>query len=227
MITGYGVAESIFHYYDLFKNQSLKDKKVIVQGWGNVASAAAVYLAVYGAKIVGIIDKDGGMIKEEGFSLNEIKQLFNNKNGNKLSAPDMESFDAINQRIWDLKTDIFIPAAASKIVSRTQIESLINNGLELVSCGANVPFTDDKVFFGETAKWVDDKIGLIPDFIANCGMARVFAYLMEDDAIVTDEAIFSDVSNTIKKALQNVRKTNNSGTGVSTSGLKISLEKLL
>jgi glutamate dehydrogenase/leucine dehydrogenase len=39
-----------------------------VQGFGNVGSAAAFYLAEMGAK-VGIIDRDGGLINENGFTL--------------------------------------------------------------------------------------------------------------------------------------------------------------
>ena len=227
MITGFGVAESVLHFYDLFRKQDLKDKKVIVQGWGNVASAAALYLAVYGAKIIGIIDRDGGVIRPEGMGLREVKALFSEKQGNQLQSPDLLPFDEVNERIWQLEADIFIPAAASKIVSREQIGSLIDRGLEVVSCGANVPFTDDKVFFGETAKWVDGKISLIPDFIANCGMARVFAYLMKEDALLTDEAIFSDVSTVIRKALEEIQKRHPSKENISTKALEISLKKLL
>ena len=61
MITGYGVAESVRHYYNIYGG-SLEGKRVIVQGWGNVGSAGAFYLAQSGAKIVGIIDRVGGLI---------------------------------------------------------------------------------------------------------------------------------------------------------------------
>ncbi len=67
MITGFGVAESVKHYYDIYGGK-LKDKRVIVQGWGNVGSAGAYYLAQEGAKIVGIIDRVGGLINADGFS---------------------------------------------------------------------------------------------------------------------------------------------------------------
>jgi len=139
----------------------------------------------------------------------------------------MIPFDEINDRIWSLETDIFIPGAASKIVSREQVDKMMANGLELISCGANVPFTDDKVFFGPTAKYVDNKISLIPDFIANCGMARVFAYLMEPDIIVTDEAIFNDVSNVIKMALAEVYNKNSTLVDISSTALSISLNKII
>ena len=42
-------------------------KRAVVQGFGNVGGAAAFYLAQMGAKIVGIIDRAGGVINEDGF----------------------------------------------------------------------------------------------------------------------------------------------------------------
>ena len=75
MITGFGVAKSVKHYYDIWGGD-LKNKKIIVQGWGNVGSSAAYYLSKYGALIVGIIDKNGGIINENGISHNEVRQLF-------------------------------------------------------------------------------------------------------------------------------------------------------
>ncbi len=226
-ITGYGVAESVKHYYDIFRNSNLEGKTAIIQGWGNVASAAAVYLAYYGVKIVGIIDKNGGLVSENGFSFEEIKQLFIEKKGNKLNAPSLMSFNEVNEKIWKLGADIFIPGAASKLVTRSQVDSLIEGGLEVLSAGANVPFVDDQIFFGPTAHYADTQFSIIPDFIANCGMARVFAYFMQPDVPMTDQAIFSDVSNTIKEALLQVYKENPQLTNISTKALEIALRKLL
>lgn len=227
MVTGYGVAESVIHYYDLFCNSTVQDKRVIVQGWGNVASAAGLYLAHRGVKIVGIIDRAGGVINKDGIDFPTVKELFLSKNGNKLNAPDMIPFDEAKELIWDTGAEIFIPGAASKLVTRAQVDRLIAGGLEVISCGANVPFIDDQVFFGETAKYTDSKVSIIPDFIANCGMARVFAYLMQHDSEVADQAIMEDVSNTIKDALQEVKTASSSTTGISTTALTIALEKLM
>jgi glutamate dehydrogenase/leucine dehydrogenase len=227
MITGYGVAESVRHYYDLFRNTDLRGKTAIIQGWGNVASAAACYLAVEGVKIVGIIDREGGIIRPDGMGIEEVKALFLRKKGNKLTGEGLLSFEETNERIWSLGADIFIPGAASKIVSRQQVDELIANGTEVISCGANVPFVDDGVFFGPTATFADQRLSLIPDFIANCGMARVFAYLMQPDAEMTDEAIFSDVSNIIRQALEEVKRFSATSTNISTAGLEIALSKLM
>ena len=103
---------------------------------------------------------------------------------------------------------------------------MIASGLEVLSCGANVPFADKEIFFGEIGLHVDEKVSVIPDFVANCGMARVFAYLMQPEAVMTDWAIFSDTSVTIRRALEEVRKNNDSTRKISTTALFLALKKL-
>ena len=227
MITGYGVAESVKHYFDIYGGE-LKGKRVIVQGWGNVGSAGAYYLAQEGAKIVGIIDRAGGLINENGFTFEEIKQLFINKNGNALNATNMLSFDEVNAKIWDLKSEVFIPCAASRLITKEQVDSMINSGIEVIAAGANVPFADPEIFFGPIADYTDEKISVIPDFISNCGMARVFAYLMGNDLDkMEDEAIFKDTSDTIKNALQKTFETKNQKTSISKTAFEIALNQLV
>ena len=199
MITGYGVAESIKHFYSIYGG-NVEGKRVIVQGWGNVGSAGAYYLAQMGVKVVGIIDRVGGLINEAGFSLEEIRELFLTKDGNALSHPKMLSYDEVNAQIWDINADVFIPCAASRLITEDQLDRMISGGMEVISAGANVPFADPEIFFGRIADKADNNLTVIPDFISNCGMARVFAYLMSNDLhSLTDQNIFNDTSNTIKK----------------------------
>ena len=227
MITGYGVAESIKHYYEIWGG-SVKGKKVIVQGWGNVGSAGAYYLAQQGAKVVGIIDRVGGLINEEGFTFEEIKSLFLNKNGNELSHPNLLSYDEMNERIWSLGADVFIPCAGSRMITEAQLEQMIAGGMEVISSGANVPFADPEIFFGPIADKADNSISIIPDFISNCGMARVFAYLMSNDLKeLTDQGIFADTSYTIREALVNAHKTNPAKTGIAKAAFEIALKQLI
>jgi glutamate dehydrogenase/leucine dehydrogenase len=227
MITGYGVAESVKHYYTIWGGD-VKDKKVIVQGWGNVGSAAAYYLAQDGAKIVGIIDRVGGLINENGFSFEEIRNLFLTKNGNELNAPNILSFDEVNARIWDVQADVFLPCAASRLITQDQVNRMIQAGVQVISAGANVPFADPEIFFGSIADYTDQHIAVIPDFISNCGMARVFAYLMSNDlGTLTDEGIFEDTSNTIKQALQHTHNQNNAKTGIAKAAFQIALNQLI
>ncbi len=227
MITGYGVSESIKHYYEIYGG-SIKDKRVIVQGWGNVGSAAAYYLAQEGAIIVGIIDRVGGLIKTEGFSFEEIRQLFLAKKGNELSAPNMIPYDEINDLIWDVPAEVFIPCAASRLIKQDQLDRMIAAGIKVVSAGANVPFADPEIFFGSIAENADRQISLIPDFISNCGMARVFAYLMSNDLPeITDEKIFADTSGTIYNALKKSYNINSQPTKIAKTAFEIALKQLV
>jgi len=227
MITGYGVAESIKHYYDIWGGD-IKGKRVIVQGWGNVGSAGAYYLTQMGAKVVGIIDRVGGLINQDGFSFEEIKELFLNKNGNELHAPAMLSFDDVNSKIWDLEAEVFIPCAASRLIQQDQVERMTAKGMEVISAGANVPFADPEIFFGSIADKADNRLAVIPDFISNCGMARVFAYLMSSDLdTLTDKGIFEDTSEVIKNALLATYQKNPQKTGIAKAAFEIALKQLV
>ena len=228
MITGYGVADSVRHFYRIWGGE-IEEKTAIIQGWGNVGATAALYLAKYGVKIVGIIDRAGGVISEKGMGLEEIKKLFYDRQGNKLVAKDMMSFEECNEKIWDIKGNIFIPAAASRLVSREQAERMIHGGLEVVSCGANVPFNDPEIFYGPIAEYVDQSVALLSDFIANCGMARTFAYLMDpdNDEKITDDDIFKDISSTIESALKNVHEHNKEKTRLAETAFHIALKQLI
>ncbi|EZH72531.1 amino acid dehydrogenase [Aquimarina atlantica] len=226
MITGYGVAEAVRHYYTIYGGE-VKGKKAVVQGFGNVGSAAAYYLSEMGAKIVGIIDHAGGLINEDGFSFEEIKELYLNKRGNKLYSEQRIPFDEMNERIWSLQTEIFAPCAASRLITKDQITKMIDSGLEVISCGANVPFADSEIFFGPIMEYTDERVSLIPDFISNCGMARVFAYFMERKVQMTDEAIFKDTSETIKKAIQDTYNEKQTETNISKTAFEIALRQLI
>ena len=104
---------------------------------------------------------------------------------------------------------------------------MINNGLEVISSGANVPFADKEIFFGPISKSADERVSVLPDFIANCGMARTFSYCMEDDIEIKDTSIFKAVSDTIKFALQNTYNINNNKTAISKIAFEIALKQLI
>jgi glutamate dehydrogenase/leucine dehydrogenase len=226
MITGWGVAEAVRHYYDLW-GPNFAYKRAIIQGWGNVAAAAAYYLSQMNVIIVGIIDRDGGLIREKGFSKEEIRDLFLHKEGNKLKAEGLLPFEEVNARIWDLGAEIFVPAAASRLLTKDQLERMIANDLEVISCGANVPFADKEIFLGPVGNFADDHVAVIPDFIANCGMARVFAYCMSQEFELKDEAIFKDASKTIRAAMMRLQQFNPKRTGLLKKGLEMSLVNLV
>lgn len=236
MCTGYGVAEAVKHYYELWGGQlkgkpssakAMEGRRVVVQGWGNVGAAAGFYLSQAGAKIVGILTREGGLINQAGFSHEEICKLVVDRDGNRLVTPDLLSFDTVNNKIWDLEFEVFIPAAASRLVNKEQVDKMMASKVEVFSCGANVPFADPQIFFGPTGLYADEKISVIPDFIANCGMARVFAYFMESEVAMDDSSIFGDISKTIKTALEKTKKANPGKIKIAQASFEIALRQLV
>lgn len=236
MCTGYGVAEAVKHYYELWGGQlkgkpssakAMEGRRVVVQGWGNVGAAAGFYLSQAGAKIVGILTREGGLINQAGFSHEEICKLVVDRDGNRLVTPDLLSFDTVNNKIWDLEFEVFIPAAASRLVNKEQVDKMMASKVEVFSCGANVPFADPQIFFGPTGLYADEKISVIPDFIANCGMARVFAYFMESEVAMDDSSIFGDISKAIKTALEKTKKANPGKIKIAQASFEIALRQLV
>ena len=78
-------------------------------------------------------------------------------------------------------------------------------------------------------EYTDNYLSLLPDFISNCGIARVFAYLMERRVSLPmlDKAIFEDTSQTIKKALQLTFEANASKTNICSTAFEIALKQLI
>lgn len=230
MVTGWGVAESVVHYYATYgaaSGQSLEGKRVIVQGWGNVGSAAAYYLSLVGARVVGIIDRNGGLMNPDGFTPEEVHALFVGKEGNALRADDLVPFAELDDAIWDMGAEIFLPCAASRLVTAEHVKRLVSAGLELISAGANVPFADPEIFYGPTYEFADQHVAVIPDFIANCGMARTFTLLMEGIDEVSDEVILGDVSRTIRTALEKCHERSPHPTLLAATALEIALDQLV
>ena len=224
LITGYGVAISVIHFYNL-QNIPINGKRILIQGWGNVGAAAGFYLSKAGGVVSGILDKDGGIYKANGFTHDEVERLINTRQTALFDG--MDQYQIAADKIWKERFDIFIPAASSRLVKPNQAEQLIQNGLDLISCGANVPFADTEIFFGPISRHTDEKVTVIPDFISNCGMARVFAYLMSNPNDLSDEAIFKDVSNVILDALKKINKLNNTRLNITKTAFEIALQQLM
>jgi glutamate dehydrogenase/leucine dehydrogenase len=97
----------------------------------------------------------------------------------------------------------------------------------VIACGANVPFADPEIFFGAISRYADHHVSVIPDFISNCGMARVFAYLMSNPAKYDAEGIFSDVASTIHRALDEIHAIHDGKMDITAHAYEIALKQLV
>jgi glutamate dehydrogenase (NAD(P)+) len=196
LITGYGVSESIFHFYKSSK-KVLKGKKVLIQGAGNVGASVSYYLHKHGAKIVMISDKNGFFHEPKGLNTESLTQLLKSRRVDN-DFNDVYPNDELLTHLENQRIDIFIPAASSNVVSKSFIDLLISRGLDIISCGANNPFIEDDLCYGQLSQYIDGRLALLPDFVANSGMARAFYKAMSSDTLLTSNDVFQDVSSMMK-----------------------------
>ena len=166
--TGQGVAFTIEDYY-ADKNETLKGKTFIVQGFGNVGSWASVILQNMGAKLLAVNDVDGTLYNPEGIDAVELMKYASdpkNLNRSVLGFPNAKSIS--KAEFWEVAADICVPAALGGEITADIAERL---KVKLVAEGANGPTTPEADRVLEKRK-----IDIIPDIICNAGGVTVSYY---------------------------------------------------
>jgi len=164
--TGYGVAvatDLTLKMLNKFGSISLdpREATVAIQGFGNVGSFTAKFLDELGYKIVAISDISGCIYNPEGLDIPLImRELQTAGSIEKLSRYEIYP----KEKIFDVKSDVFIPAASSDTINSETAPKLIKAGTKLVIEAANIPTTAEaeKILI-QSGVWV------IPDFIVNAG----------------------------------------------------------
>ena len=146
--TGYGCV-----YFANFMmeqhGESMKGKKCLISGSGNVAQFAAEKLIELGAKVVTMSDSSGSIYDADGITtekLEWIKDLKNNRRGR--IKEYAEQFDALyfeGERPWSVKGDLAFPCATQNELYAEEAQTLVNNGVMAVAEGANMPVTAEGV----------------------------------------------------------------------------------
>lgn len=205
LITGYGLAQSIIRLYEQ-QDREIRGARVLVEGFGAVGGPCALYLARAGALIVGIADREKVLLQPKGMAMEEVERLVAGREDKLLPRNDARCLHGMDrERFWEVPADVFVAAAASETLDESMLDQLENQGVGVIACGANQPFREAKMGATRIARLADQRFTVIPDVIANCGMARAFSYLMCDAPDATDTAaIFHAVDRTITDALREV-----------------------
>jgi glutamate dehydrogenase (NAD(P)+) len=218
MITGYGVAESVLAWFE-DHGEPIAGQRVLVEGFGDVGGAAAYYLHEAGARVVGAICQVSSELRVLRWWTNpaglDVPDLLARREGEQralLPSGGEEGEDA--SAFWQTRADIFIPAATSYTIDPARLDQLTAAGVRVISCGANTPFADRERGVCDVQQAADGRFAVIPDFIANCGMARLFAYLMQEGAPIEEDAMKADVSRTVRDAMHRLLDGHPNGTGL-------------
>ncbi|MGO9126381.1 MAG: Glu/Leu/Phe/Val family dehydrogenase [Terriglobales bacterium] len=132
--------------------------RVIVQGFGNVGSNAALLMAEAGYKIIGILEVDGGLYNRSGIDVKALGE-HRQKNRTITGFPGAEKVDPAELLVTEC--DILIPAATENQITSRNAERV---KCKILAEGANGPTTAsaDEVL-------ADKGIFVIPDILCNAG----------------------------------------------------------
>jgi glutamate dehydrogenase (NAD(P)+) len=162
----YGVRE-VCNTEDVMKKLGLptgiKDKRVIVQGLGNVGYHTAKFFREHGAKVIAIAEFEGAIFNENG--LNE-EEVFQHRKVNK-SILDFPGAKNIKNSVeaLELECDILIPAALENVINAGNADRI---KAKIIGEAANGPLSPeaDEVF-------IKKGILVIPDMYLNAGGVTV------------------------------------------------------
>lgn len=159
--TGRGVAFLVNSTVE--SDSSLPDQpEVVIQGFGNVGSHAALLLHEHGAKITAVSDVSGAIEAEGGL---DIPQLVDHvsRSGSVVGFPGGKECDA--QTLLERECDVLIPAALAAVIDEHNAPKL---RCRLIAEGANGPTTPaaDRIL-------AQRGIQIIPDILCNAGGVTV------------------------------------------------------
>lgn len=186
--TGYG---SVFFADEMLanNNESLQDKICLVSGSGNVAQYTTEKLNQLGAKVVTLSDSSGYIYDEKGIDqakLEYVMYLKNVKRGRikeyaeKYPEAVYTVLDAgaDHNPLWDHKADCAFPSATQNEINAKDAQNLVNNRVNVVSEGANMPTTPDGIDI-----FLDNKILYAPGKAANAGGVAVSGLEMSQNSM--------------------------------------------
>ena len=179
LVTGYGIAQSVYAAY-LAREEDLTTKRAMVQGIGTVGAAAAYYLHQLGVQVVGLADESGGVLRKDGFDEVALIDVLTTHQL-PMQANKVLTHHDFYQRLSEENVAIIVPAACAYLNDASLVNQWVQQGLEVMACGANLPFKD-VALYGPLAQKLDQLITLIPSCVASGGMARAFSSIMQNSS---------------------------------------------
>lgn len=199
--TGYGLCYFVEEMIKTFRNDTFKNKKVIISGAGKVGSMAAEKVIQLGGKVVAMSDISGVIHDEKGIDLNIIKKLAkeNTQVMDKYRSYHPDAIYSPNTKdIWKIPCDIALPCATQNEIYLDSAKELVANGCFLVAEGANMPTTNEA-----TKYFRDNNILFAPGKASNAGGVAVSGLEMAQNAMFQNWS-FKEVDEKLHEIMKNI-----------------------
>ncbi len=154
--TGYGTVYFAQNMLSL-KNDSFKNKNIVISGSGNVAQYAAEKAISLGAKVLTMSDSSGFIYDNNGIDEDKLEYIMNLKNLKRgriseyVKKYPKSTFNK-GQKPWSTPCDIALPCATQNELDENDAKKLISNGCSCVSEGANMPSTKEAILIFHKSK---------------------------------------------------------------------------
>ncbi|KAJ1848584.1 hypothetical protein LPJ73_003929, partial [Coemansia sp. RSA 2703] len=170
--TGYGCVYFAQNYL-AHKGDTLKGKRCVVSGSGNVAQYTAEKLLQLGAVPITFSDSNGYVLEPNGFTQEQINHVMELKNTKRVRISEYCAFSETAQyfpgkKPWEVAADLAFPSATQNEIDEDDAKVLVANGVKGVFEGANMPSTNEAI---EIYKSSDVMFG--PAKAANAGGVAV------------------------------------------------------
>jgi glutamate dehydrogenase (NADP+) len=179
--TGYGC---VYFVQEMLASRktTMKDKRVLISGSGNVAQYAAEKVIALGGKVLTMSDSEGYIYDKDGIDtakLNWIMELKNVKRG-RISeyAKKFNAEFVPGKTPWGVKCDIALPCATQNELNGDDAKLLVSNGCISVAEGANMPSTPEAVNL-----FVEKGILFAPGKASNAGGVAVSGLEMSQNSL--------------------------------------------
>jgi glutamate dehydrogenase (NADP+) len=186
--TGYG---AVYFAAEMLatRNGSMEGKTCLVSGSGNVAQYTVEKILDLGGKVVTMSDSSGFIYDETGIDreklawvmeLKEVRRGRIKEYAEKYPEAVYTQTDAAldYNPLWNIKADCAFPSATQNEINSKDGRNLIENGVFLISEGANMPSSPEAVDL-----FVDRKILYAPGKAANAGGVAVSGLEMSQNAV--------------------------------------------
>lgn len=199
--TGYGLLYFTEQMIKSLKNDSIKNKKVVISGSGNVAIYAAEKATQLGATVIALSDSSGYIYDPSGIDIELIKSIkeVERKRISKYSnIRTSTTFNSNYSNIWSIPCDIALPCATQNELDKDSAEMLIKNGVIAVAEGANMPCTPEAVKL-----FIENNIYFAPSKAANAGGVATSGIEMMQNSI-RDSWPFEEIDQKLKNIMKNI-----------------------
>lgn len=179
--TGYGL---LYFVEAMLKrqNSSLDGMTVTVSGSGNVAQYAIEKALEMGARVITASDSSGVVYDPQGFTTEKLALLMQIKNEQRGRVEDYAKALSLEYipggTPWQFAADVALPCATQNELTLEHANMLINNGVQIVAEGANMPSTAEAI-----AAFHECKVLFAPGKAANAGGVATSGLEMSQNAM--------------------------------------------